>query len=288
MADLYAICRSPAGLEVRSVQLSQQVQADLGHILQAQEHAFMDGIQSVIPFTGDWKPDSDELLVINALPEVQILLQAAAQNAVALQPLDPHAFLNQNVVGIFTALGGGQNVRLLVQNFSAQQILQAKFTVLFDGNVFRRLTEPAFTIASNLTAVVDGAGSIRFKSYASLRKILDISPVFRMATDADLATFCAHPSFGVANTQAFVADADEGIRKQVHAINNSGVLVQHTVPAIQNQAAAIGFNITVTAGRIDVPADRKGAKELFSFLLNKVYRGPLNQMLFITNSNRPL
>lgn len=270
------------------MQLNQQVQGELGNILQAQEHAFMDGIQSEIPFTGDWKPDSDELLVINALPEVQVLLQAANQNAVALPTLDPHNFLNQRVVGIFTVVGTGANRRILLQNFSAQQILQTKLAVIFDGNVFRRLTEPAFTIASHLTAVIDNGGSVKFKSYSALRRVLDINPVFQQATDVELAAFCVHPSFGFANAQAFVTGADEGIRKHVHAISNSGVLTQHTVPAIQTQAAAIGFNLSVNGGRIDVPSDRKGAKELFSFLLNKVYRGPLNQQLFITNSNRPL
>jgi hypothetical protein len=50
----------------------------------------------------------------------------------------------------------------------------------------------------------------------------------------------------------------------------------------------IGFPLVVTAGKIEIPADRKGAKALFSFLLNKVYLGPIDQRLLITNSSRPL
>lgn len=288
MPNLYAICRPTGGLEVRLVQLNQQVRADVEHLLQAQEFAFNDGIQAEIDFTGSWKPDKDELLVIRALPEAQALLQAATQNAVALQPLDANHFLNENIVGLFTSVGAGQNLRLLVQNFSAQQVLQTKYSVMFDGNVFRRITEPAFTLGSNLTAIVNAAGEVKFKSYSALRRVLDITPVFQQATDAELATFCAHVSLSVANAQSFIGNADEGIRKQVHAIVSSGVLAQHTVADIQNRAAGIGFALTLNAGRIDIPADRKSAKELFSFLLNKVYLGPINQQLFITNSNRPL
>lgn len=282
------MCRPLGGLVVRAVQLNNQVQADLDHIMQAQEHEFMDGIQAEIPFTGDWKPDPDELLVIAALPEAAALLQAAAQNAVALQPLDPHGFLNQRVVGLFIAVGAGANRRLLLQNFSAQQILETKIAVLFDGNVFRRITEPAFTLASHLTAVVGPGGDVKFKSYAALRRILDIAPVFQQATDVELGAFCVHPSLNVANAQAFIAGADEGIRKQVHAISSTGVLAQHPVPAISTMAAAIGFHLPLNAGRIEVPPNRRDAKALFSFLLNKVYRGPINHQLLITNSTRPL
>ena len=48
------------------------------------------------------------------------------------------------------------------------------------------------------------------------------------------------------------------------------------------------FPLNVVAGQIQVPADRKGTKEMLSFLLDKVYRGSLDDRLFITNSNRPL
>jgi len=288
MADLYAVCRPNGNLEIKSVQINNQVQIDIGPLFQAQELAFFANVQAEIPFTGDWKPDEDELLVLAGLPEVQILLAAATQNAVALQPLNVQGFENERVVGLFIATGNGNTRKLLLQNFSAQQILQTRYAVMFDGNVFRRLTEPSFSIATHLTAVITAAGDIKFKSYAALRRTLDISSAFRNATDAEIVTFCAHASLAVANAQSFAASADEGIRKHIHAITATGVLNQHTVPDITARAAAIGFALTINAGLIEVPTDRRSAKELFSFLLNKVYRGPLNQQLFITNSNRPL
>jgi len=42
------------------------------------------------------------------------------------------------------------------------------------------------------------------------------------------------------------------------------------------------------AGRIERPQDHKSAKALMSFLLDKVYLGPIHHQLFNTNSNRPL
>lgn len=288
MAELYAICRDAAGLEVRHVQLNQQVQLQLDALFRSQEDDFLEGVVDDVDFTGDWKPDPNEILVIRNLPEVQILWQAANQNAVALPPLDIVHFQDQNIHGLFTVVGRAQNRRLLVQNFGAQQFLSSRMAFLFDNNVFRRLTEPAFSFGTGLVAIIGVAGEIRFKSYALLRRVLDVTPIFRQATDQELGNFAALPSLEVADVNAFVAAADEGVRKLVMAITKADVLNAYTVRQIATRAAAIGFVLNVSRGCIVVPNDRKGAKQLFSFLLDKVYLGPLNQQLFITNSNRPL
>ena len=250
----------------------------------------MAGITAEIAFTGDWKPDPDEMLILANLPDSQALLAAASQNAIALQPLNAAQFLAESVVGLFMSVGAGPNQRLLIQNFGPQQLMAGpgKFSLLHDGNVFRKITEPAFSIGNNLAATINFALELRFKSYATIRRILDVSPVFRAATDIELGAFCAHASLRIANTPAFIAEADEIMRKQVLAISKSNVLGSYTVNELLQQAQAIGFPLSVQAGRIELPQDRKSAKAVLSFLLNKVYLGPIDQQLFITNSNRRL
>ncbi|MER9948614.1 hypothetical protein [Mesorhizobium sp. M0047] len=288
MTQLYAVCRPAEIAEVRHIQLANPLQAQLNGVFENQEAQFMAGIANAIAFTGDWIPDSEDVLFIQSLPEAQALLAAADQNAVALPVLDVANFQDQSVKGLFAVLGNGPNRRLLIQNFGPQQVLSNRFAFLYEGDVFRRLVEPAFSLDNKLVATVDAIGLVRFKSYSMLRRVLDMSPVFRDATDPELAAFCGHASLAIGDAAAFVAGADEGIRKHVLAITKANVLGNHPVANIQAQAVAIGFPIAVNAGRIEIPADRKGAKALFSFLLNKVYLGPIDQQLFITNSNRPL
>lgn len=288
MAQLYAACRHGGALVVKHVQLAPHLQAGLDSYFQAQEAAFMDGIANEVLFNGDWKPDEDEVLVATGIAEAQVLLAAADQNAVALPPLNAAGFETENVKALFTALGPATNQRLLIQSFSPQQILSTKLALLFEGNVFRRVTEPAFTLGSQLVATVDAAGAIKFKSYALVRRIFDLTALFRQATDAELAAFCAHGHLSVADANAFMASADEGIRKAVHTLTTGNVFAQNSVTAIQAQATAIGFPVQVVTGRLVVPSTRKEIKTLLSFLLNKVYLGSLDRRLFITNSTRPL
>ncbi len=288
MAQLYAACRQNGPLSVKHVQLANPIQNQLDVIFQAQEAAFMADINAEIDFTGDWKPDGDELLVARGLAEAQILIAAAAQNAIALPVLDAANFENEGVKSLFTAVGNGAQKKLLLQTFSPQQLLSGRFALLYDGNVFRRLTDPVFSLGAQLVATVDAVGDVRFKSFQMVRRIFDLSQFYQQATDAELNAFCAHASLAIGNAATFVADADEGIRKFVHAIAKGNVLGNHTVADIATHAGAIGFPLTLNGNSIEVPLDRKGAKALFSFLLDKVYLGAMNQQLFITNSNRPL
>src|SRR5690606_13751358 len=126
-----------------------------------------------------------------------------------------------------------------------------KFSLLHNGNVFRQITEPAFSIGNSLVATMNAIGEIRFKSYPMIRRVLDVTPVFRAATDTEIAAFCAHGSLSVANAQSFTASADEGIRKQVMAISKSGVLNTYSVNQIYAQAQAIGFPVSIVNGRIE-------------------------------------
>lgn len=288
MAQFYAACRQNGALLVKHIQLTLPLQFQLDGVFQRQEVDFMRGINTEITFTGDWKPDDDELLVAHALPEAQILVDAANQNAVALPVLDVNHFDTEGIKAVFTVFEVNQNKRLLLQNFSNAQILSSTLAFLFDGNVFRRLTEPTFSLGTQLSAIIDANANVRFKSFNMVRRIFDMAQFYRQATDAEVDTFCRHQSLVATDIQAFIDNADEGIRKFIHAMNKSDVLNTHTVTDIGTQANAIQFPITITNGKIEIPATRKSAKALFSFLLNRVYRGPLDQQLLITNSNRPL
>ena len=288
MTTLYALCRAGGPLIVKHVQLANDVQQQVAALFDAQSVAFFDGIHNEIDFTGDWKPDPDEVLVARQLAEAQGLLHAVAQNALALPVLDVLNFANEGVKGLFVKSGQGAQQRLLVQYFSPQQILAGNRVLLHDGNVFRALLYPAFSLGTQLVATIDAQGDARFKSYAMLRRIFDLSAFYQQATDAELQTFCGHASLAIGDANAFVAGADEGIRKSVHAITKANILGLYDVTAISTQAQAIGFPIGVTANRIEVPPDRKATKELLGFLLDRVYRGAINQQLFITNSHRPL
>ncbi|KAB2750395.1 hypothetical protein [Brucella anthropi] len=288
MAQLYAICRETDTLEVKHIQISIELEKLLDGLFQQQEIQFLSGVDNEVIFNGDWKPDDDEVLIIKSLPEAEIILQATEQNAISLPVLDVANFDTQGVRGLIWCTGTGPSKRLLLQNFGPQQLLSSRFSLLFRDDVLRRLDEPAFSLDTKIVATINTSADVRFKSYPMLRRILDITPVFREATDQELHIFCDSDHIDVTNKTHFVSNADEIIRKYVIAISKSNVLSVHTVDHILNKANSIGFQLQVNSGKIKIPQDRKEAKILFSFLLNKVYLGPLDEQLLIANSVRSL
>lgn len=288
MAELYAICRIGGVPIVKRVMLTDAVRQQVAQIFLSQEQSFLSGVHTEIDFDGSWKPDADELLVANQVPDVQVLQNAIALNPIALPSVDAGNFESENIRGLVAVVGNGQNRRALVQAFGPQLVLAKKFTLLFSDGVFRQITEPGFSLDSSLVGIIDRTGALKFKSYFLIRRIFDLAEIYREATHPELVAFCAHNRLSVANHDDFADEADEGIRKLVHAVTESGVLDNNTVSTIRNRARGIGFSLQVAAGRIVMPSDRKSKKALLSFLLNKVYKGPISLELLITNSNRRL
>lgn len=288
MSGLYAIQREGEDFKVLSVPLTSELIIQVNAIFEQQEVQFLEKVDEDVPFSVDWKPDDNEVFLLKEFAACDKLFDALKQDSIALPQLDPKDFGGLNLRALFIVKTVGRARYILLQSFNAQQVLSNRFSLLFTDSVFRRITDPAFTLAGNIIAIISDTGDLRFKSYHVIRRVFDVSSVFRTATDGEVKAFCESPSLAISNTDAFIAMADESIRKHVVAIGKTGVFTNYTVDTISEQANKIGFPIDIVSGKINVPTEKKDVKKLLSFLSNKIYRGPLSDELLITNSHRPL
>jgi hypothetical protein len=286
MTNLFALCRDHGGaLQVKRVRLTQPVQAKIEGLFQAQTAAFLDGISEEVDFAGDWKPDSDEILVIDAPAEADAISNALSANPTSLPDIDGQNFQAENIKGLFVALQHGGQTRISIQLFSAQQILARRFSLLLDNNTFKELTDPAFTLDNYIHAIMEG-GKIKFKSFFNVKRIFALNQFYEEATDGQIDIFCTHPSLAVASVDDFKLMADQNIRKMIHAITKTGVLDKYQVGDIVQKAASFGLAIPVTSGKMSVPDNRKEAKTFFRFLDDGIYEAPLSAARYVTNSKR--
>jgi hypothetical protein len=286
MTNLFSLCRINRELIVKRVSLVQPVQAKLEGLFQAQANAFLDGVSEEVQFEGDWKPDADQIMVIDAPQEVAVIYQALANNVIGLPVLDAANFIGENIKALFVPVKNGASTRILIQAFNAQQILSRRFLLLLDGNSFKELTEPAFTLDNYLVAILED-GQLKFKNFHNIKKVFELNQFYQEASDQEIDTFCGHESLFVADVAAFKTVADQPIRKMVHAITKTNVLSNYQVPDIINKAAALGLDIQSQDGKLVVPLDRKSMKYLFRFLDDGIYEASLTSTRYITNSKRP-
>lgn len=285
--NLLAICRPNGVLQLKRVKTVADVQNSLEAVFATQEQQFNEGVTTEIPFDGGWKPDKHEVLVAAANEEMTAIWNSSAQNIIALPELDAQNFQTEAIRGLAVVAGQGGNRRLLLQSFSARQVLERSFAFILSGDTFRRLSEPAFTLGTNLAGVLDQQ-SLRFKSYSNARMIFDLTSLYAEATNAQIETFSQHGSLSVADIDVFKGVADQGIRKLVNAISSRGTLDIYDVAAISAAAAEHEFPIVIEQNRILFPANRADAKKLLHFLDEGFYRGALSGTAYITNSKRQM
>lgn len=283
--NLFAACPTDDGLIAKRVRLDNNVQKAVEATFADQEARFREGIVEEVDFDGKWTPDEDQVLTIDVPQDGQMFIDTINANPVAIPDIDTAHFDEQNIKAIFTGINANGAAKILVQQFSARQMLSRKFSLLQDGNAFRRLTDPAFTLDTSLTCIVED-GKIKFKSFHKMRAILNLVEVYRTATDQEVHDFAGHASFETADIDAFMQTTDQISRKLIHAIQSSGVLDNYTVDDIEEAASNVGLEVATNNGRLVMPPSRAEIKRLLRFLDDGLYEAPLSGNRYVTNSKR--
>lgn len=281
----FAICRMGAENVVRRIPVRAAVQSELEQLFDAQEATFLAGRDEEVVFDGDWKPDGNQLLVVND-PDLASLFSATFENGpAAYDQLDVTNYDEARIKGVFTHSATHQR-RVLLQRFQTSQYLQKSgLTLIFSNNQFGKLSEHGFALDTRLTALVE-EDEFKFVSFRNLRTILTIQHHFEQATEAEVTEFREHERFHVENAALFDAAMDERSRKLIRGIRRSGVLDEHGAEAIRERAGSVGLNIDVQEGRLVLPGDKRRLKTILSFLEESVYKGVFSDETFETNSKR--
>lgn len=283
--NLFAACVSEGGIVAKRVQLNNDVQAQVIGLFAEQEVLFRDGVVEEIAFNGTWKPDDDEVLTIPIPADTQALVEAIEGDPLALPVIQTGSFSDEGIKALFTGGANGGATKVLVQRFTAQQLLERRFSLLGDGNTFRRLTEPAFALDTSLMCIIEG-GHLKFKSQHKLRTLVNMVDIYRAATEPEVRQFAAHAALAIADVDAFVAVTNQTSRKLIAAIASAGTLDEYNIPQIQAAAAATDLDVAVENDRIVMPTEHREIKALLQFLDESRYSGPLSGQAYVTNSRR--
>lgn len=286
--NLLALCRDANGITIKRIPMDGALQNPVMQIFADQEAAFRAGRPNEVAFDGDWNPDDDEILVLNATAEANAMVAAASGNVLALPTLNAANFGAESIKALFVGVNVGGGVRLLVQRFTAAQILGRNvLAVIANNNQFSRITDPAFNLATSLTCIIEG-GQIKFESYHKLRAVFDVVEFFAAATDDDIDDFAGHASIAIADVPALKELVTQTERKLIHKLASSGVLDAHTPQQIQARANATGLAVNLVNGQIVFPADKAEIRRLLRFLDDSLYQAPLSGLRYVTNSKRAI
>ncbi|MCY4131516.1 MAG: DUF4868 domain-containing protein [Nitrospira sp.] len=283
--SLFAACQINGELVAKRVSLSEEVRQSIVDLFREQEKEFLDGVTEEIPYRGNWKPDKEELLILDVPQEANIFEKTITANATSIQRIKISNFSNEEIKALFMSISTMESTKILVQKFTPHQILGRKFSLIHDGNTFRHLSEPAFTLDTSLTCIIEG-GKIKFKSRHNMSSIVSMREIHRVATEPEVRSFTEHKAFKVKDVDAFVNMTNQTSRKLIHEITESGVLDRHTPTQICIAAKETNLTVTIKDGKIVMPTKHNEVKALLQFLNEGRYSGPLSHQSYITNSRR--
>lgn len=69
--NLFAACQINGELVAKRVSLSEEVRQSIVDLFREQEKEFLDGVTEEIPYRGNWKPDKEELLILDVPQEAR-------------------------------------------------------------------------------------------------------------------------------------------------------------------------------------------------------------------------
>ena len=286
--NLFAAClNSKKSLVARRIPLDDNVQNQIQCLFDSQETDFRRGIEKQVEFDGRWKPGDDELLTIEIPSEASIFTEAIANNASSTPSIDTKNFIDENIKAIFTGSRANGGIKALVQSFTSRQLLERKFSLLCKNNTFRRLVEPTFSFENSLTCIIE-EDKIKFKSQQKLRHIIDLSHIYRAATDNEVKTFATHESLDVMDVANFMDSADQVTRKLIHVVNKNEILDNHKPDKIVEAAKKTYLTLEVRNNKIVIPSEKAKIKALLQFLNESRYLGPLSGKPYLSNSQRPV
>lgn len=283
--NLFAACRTADTFFCKRVRLNASAQRDITTLFEEQESKFREGVVEEVAFDGTWKPDEGQIMTIEIPNEGVELVNTIRANALNIEELDTNRFTEEGIRALFVGENINGDTKILVQRFTAQQVLSKRFSLTLDANMFRRLSESAFSLDTALTCIVEG-GQIKFKSQQKLRSVIDLTEIYREATDQEVMDFADHNKLTISDRERFISESDQVVRKLIHAIIMDGILDEYEPADIQRAAQSTGLRITVQAGRLVVPDRRVEVKALFEFLNERRFAGPLSGTPYVTNSRR--
>ena len=282
--NIFALCKINNNLEVRKISVTNAVQLKIEQIFEEQKNNFNAGIREIVHFTGDWRPENDELLEIPIPQEANIIIQALEMNLTGIQELNLNNFETEPIKALFGQIENGE---ILIQLFLKSQYLSRSFSLFLEGSTYNELSTPTITLNNKLLCYISN-NTLKFKSFNNLRYLFNLSELYIEATDADIDNFASNTNIEFEDVVAFKNSANQNNRKRIHNILQSDRLNNYSALDIKSIAEDKGLRelIEIRNNRVFLPQNNTQLSKILSFLDEKLYVGPFSNNIIRANSTK--
>ena len=284
---LAAIVKERAHTRLLQIPLHQELQAGLAESWEDQNIRFVEGIEE-IDFNAGYSPERHERF---RLPDYDPPGWLANENSQTIENLDTIASDDEVVDSIAGIVAMARDVQgeevVLFQNFTRSRVIRPGRFLLLDGNTYNSVERPGLTLEMTLSAVYQPTEhKLLFHSFRTVNTFLPLVDFYQEASEQEVKEVLEHPLLAAEDAEATAADANQWFRKRFAMLRDSGILNEYSAAEIQSRANGHDVSVVVSDGRIIFPAKKAEAKKVLQFLNEELYRGPITETLYETNSKR--
>jgi hypothetical protein len=272
---------------LRRIVLHQDLQRQLAGDWEQQLNQFM-AFDEAVPFDPGYTPEDGECFEIADFEPPEWLTDQDSTTIPNCEILGRGEDALADVRGLaaFARRAGGQEL-VVFQNFTRGNIIRAGRFMLLQQDTFTGSPDPGLRLDQKLAAVyIPDEQRLLFQSFRITNTFISLAHVFAEASEEQIRTALAHPRLAPEDIDSLAIGASQWFRKRFALLQAQNVLDDYTPQQIQARARTCHVTVSVHQGRIVFPADKREAKRLLQFLNEELFRGPITDTLFATNSKR--
>lgn len=285
--QLAVIAKKGGKTRLYQIPLHQALQDTLAASWEAQYEAFVSDIDE-IAFDAGYIPEEHERFGLDeyALPEW--LQDENSQTVSNLDAISHHEDLIGFIKGIVAFARNEQGEELMLfQNFSRSHVIRPGQFLFLKNNTYETVQRPGLTLDGKLSAVYFRVEQkLLFHNFRSTNTFLPLVDFYEEASEHEIRQVLGHDLLAPEDAEALSVEANQWFRKRFAMLKDSGILDNYTAKQIKAHSKGFEIDIKIKSNRIVFPADKPAAKRLLQFLNEELYRGPITETLYETNSKR--
>jgi hypothetical protein len=298
--SFFAILRRTSDGEtlLRRIVLEQSLQAELSARFIEMATSWRTDYLVKVAYTPTFVAKDNEVISVNPY-DISDPFKTASTAVQQFEPLKLPIETGLTIRGIVAIQLGktAEESLYLFQVLDQQRLLGRKFTIFLHDGMFWKLTDAGLMIGDYLTAVIED-GELLFTSHYQANKLLDLSHLYREATNEEIRGLIHHSTFALPKgvpEDTFLDHCNTMTRRKIHAVLDAGVLDDPEVTADRIKAYAhkyhnISLELKIKSGerKIELPADKLAFQALIRCLDQEFYTSELTHHPCQTNSYRRL
>jgi hypothetical protein len=285
--QLAAIVKTGGEMRLLRIPLHQGLQATLAERWGEQYAEFLSNITEVV-FDAGYHSEKDERFRLNKyeLPEwLRNESSLTIQNLDAISVNDDFINSIKSVVA-FVRNEQGQEV-IFFQKFSRSHVIKPGSFLLLENDTYETVQRPGLTLDDKLSALYFPAEKkLLFHNFRTTNSFLPLADFYEEASEEDIREVLRHPCLAAENSDALAVGANQWFCKRFALLKDSKILNNYTAKQIKAHSKGYDVDVQLKGNKIVFPADKAAAKRLLQFLNEELFRGPITETLYETNSKR--